>query len=154
MSESYIIDRLKGLQFFRGLSQEQLEIVGEHVVGHVFEPGEVIFEEGDPGDSVYFIIDGELDVTMQSDWEEEVKLATLGPGQSCGEISIIDDLPRSASVIAVTQSSVLSLNKKGFEQVLEEHPVIGVVLLKGLACFLCEHVRQSNESLSDFLEPT
>ncbi len=154
MSDNQIIERLKGLQFFRGLDEEQLEIVGQHVDGHIFETGEVVFEEGDPGDSVYFIIDGELDVTMQSDWEEEVKLASLGPGHSCGEISIIDDLPRSASVTAVTQSSVLSLNKKGFEQVVDEHPVIGVILLKGLARFLCEHVRESNESLSDFLEPT
>ena len=154
MVDSQIIERLKGLHFFKDLNEEQLEIVGAHVEGHDFEPGEVVFEEGDPGDSVYFIIDGELDVTMQSDWEEEVKLASLGPGHSCGEISIIDDLPRSASVTAVTQSSVLSLNKKGFEQVLEENPVTGVILLKGLARFLCQHVRDSNESLSDFLEPT
>ncbi len=154
MSDNQINERLKGLQFFRGLNDEQLEIVAEHVEGHVFDPGDVVFEEGDSGDSVYFIIDGELDVTMQSDWEEEVKLASLGSGHSCGEISIIDELPRSASVTAVTQSSVLSLNKKGFEQIIEEHPIIGVILLKGLACFLCEHVRESNESLSDFLEPT
>ena len=93
MSDNQIIERLKNLHFFKGLSEEQLEIVGAHVEGHVFDPGEVVFEEGDPGDSVYFIIDGELDVTMQSDWEEEVKLASLGPGHSCGEISIIDDLP-------------------------------------------------------------
>ena len=102
MSDNQINERLKGLQFFRGLNDEQLEIVAEHVEGHVFDPGEVVFEEGDSGDSVYFIIDGELDVTMQSDWEEEVKLASLGSGHSCGEISIIDELPRSASVTAVT----------------------------------------------------
>ena len=153
MADDAIINSLKALSFFSGLSEEQLGIVSTHIKIHELEAEKTLFEEGDRGDSVYFIIDGTLEVLMESDWGEKVKLADLTRGGSVGEMSVIDDLPRSASIASVTAATVLSLDKEHFDQIIEDHPSIGVIMLKGLARFLSKHVRESNESLSDFLEP-
>ena len=154
MADNDTINKLRGLSFFSGLDDEQLEAVSQYVEHLYLEPDAVVFNEGDSGDSVYFIEIGSLEVSMDSDWGESINLATLSDGSSFGEMSVIDDLPRSATVKATTESSVLSLKKADFEKILDEHPKIGVILLKGLARFLCTHLRESNESLSDFLEPT
>lgn len=152
MADQQIVDSLKGLTFFAGLSDDQLGIVADHTALMDLDPGAVVFNEGDPGDSVYFVIDGEVDVIMESSWGDRVQLATLTKGTSFGEMSIIDELPRSASIVSSADSKVLALSKDGFDEILSEHPEVGVVLLRGLAKYLSEHVRESNESLSDFLE--
>ena len=153
MAEEKLTDRLTSMPFFDGLSEEQMDVVSNHLEMFVFEPDEVIFQEGDVGDTVYFIADGNLDVLMQAGFGENVRLATLSTGSSFGGMSIIDDLPRSASVKAITQSTVMGLKKESFERLLEDEPRIGVIMLKGLARFMSEHLRETSESLSDFLEP-
>ncbi len=154
MPNEDISNRLKGLHFFKGMSSDELGILSEHVEMEELEPESVVFKEGDAGDSLYFISEGSLEVSMDSEWGENIKLATLEEGSSFGEMSVIDELPRSATITANTNATVISLRKGDFDRILDSHPKIGVQILKGLAQFLCTHLRKSNESLSDFLEPT
>jgi CRP-like cAMP-binding protein len=144
-------NQLPRLPFFGALTDEQMEVVSGHLEVLDLEPKQTVFEEGDPGDCVYFIIQGSLEVNMEAGWGENVALATLSNGALFGEMSIIDDLPRSASIVALTKSTVLSLKKADFERILEEYPSIGVVILKGLAAILSQRLRDTSESLFDFL---
>ena len=96
-----------------------------------FQPREVIFSEGDKGDFVCFVTRGALDVVKKNEKGKDVVIATLGKGRSIGEMSIIDDFPRSATVRAKSQTTLLILTRKKFEEMLEQHPQIGVKLLNG-----------------------
>ncbi len=153
MSDKKILAELKSFPYTSGLDSDQLQLFSGFVELLEYEPDTAVFEEGDDGDSVYFILNGELDVSMDSDWGEDIKIATLTDGSVFGEMSLIDELPRSASITARTKTLVLKLNKINFELILEKHPAIGVTLLKGLAQIVCQRVRESNSSLSEFLEP-
>ena len=153
MTEEKILAELKGSPYASELKAEQLDIFIAYVELLELKPDTTVFKEVDSGDAVYFILKGELEVTMDSDWGEDVKIATLTDGSVFGEMSLIDELPRSASVTARSKSSVLRLKKIYFEEILEKHPAIGVILLKGLSKIVCQRVRESNSTLSEFLDP-
>ena len=153
MGNEKIIKGLSSLPFFSGLNKDQLASVSDHIESLDLEPESKIFSEGDIGDSVFFIIEGTLEVIKDSDWGETVKLTTLTNGGSFGEMSVIDNYPRSATVVAQTKAWILKLKKEDFNTIIDNHQDIGLIMLKELSRFLCRHVRQANESLSDFLEP-
>ncbi len=153
MGNEKIIKGLSGLPFFSGLNNDQLSAISDHIESLDLQPETKVFSEGDVGDSVYFIVEGTLEVIKDSDWGETVKLTTLKEGNSFGEMSVIDDHPRSATVVSQTKAWVLKLRKDNFNIIVDKHQDIGLIMLKKIARFLCRHVRQANESLSDFLEP-
>ena len=152
MANENISEILNKVPFFSGLTNDQLNLVQNHLKLHDFEPGTIVFEEGDEGDCVYFIVDGILEVLIDSGFDEKLKVAILEAGKSFGEMSIIDELPRSATVQSLTQAIVLSLSKVDFDNLVKSNSEIGVSLLRALARFLCQHLRETNENLSDFLE--
>ena len=146
MADETLINRLTTLPFFSGLSTEQLATVSDHVNWLNLEPNTTVFNEGDIGDAVYFILDGSIEVVIYSEKGKPVQLATLTDGHSFGEMSLIDNLPRSATIVTNSKSSVLQLKKDDFDEIMESNPKIGVILLMELADFLCRHVRDANES--------
>ena len=107
------------------MSSDQPGIVFEHVEMEKFEPESVVFKEEDVDDSPYFITDGSLEVSMDSEWGEHIKLATISEGSSFGVMSVIDVLAISATVAATSDARVNSLRKEDSEQILESHPKIG-----------------------------
>jgi CRP/FNR family transcriptional regulator, cyclic AMP receptor protein len=98
-----------------------------------FRAGQVLFRTGDPGNGCYRVEDGLLKVTMVSRSGAERILAFLGRGAIVGELSIIDGLPRSASVVAVRDASVSFLSNAAFEAFAEEHPELNKSLVRLLA---------------------
>ncbi len=146
MAEDKIIDRLGALPFFSGLSTVQLGTVSEHINWLNLEPNTTVFKESDKGDAIYFILEGSFEVVIESGNGKSIQLATLTEGHSFGEMSLIDNLPRSATIMANTKSDVLQLKKNDFDELLKKHPPIGVILLMELTDFLCQHVREANES--------
>ena len=95
--------------------------------------GEVLFRAGDTDDDCYRVEDGLLKVTMVSRSGAERILAFLGPGAIVGELSILDGLPRSASVVAVRDTTMRCLSRVAFEEFAEKHPELYKSLIKLLA---------------------
>jgi len=95
--------------------------------------GEVLFRAGDTDDDCYRVEDGLLKVTMVSHSGAERILAFLGPGAIVGELSILDGLPRSASVVAVRDTTMRCLSRVAFEEFAEKHPELYKSLIKLLA---------------------
>ena len=107
---------------------------------HFFSPGDVLVEEGTPGTSMYVLMDGEAAVVTQ-----DTELATLHAGEHFGELSLTDNMPRSASVIATTFGSAVSLSAEALAEFCRQEPGLGTVLLWKLLRVLGARLRQTNQ---------
>ena len=106
--------------------------------------GRVLFRAGDCGNGCYRVEDGLLKVTMVSSSGAERILAFLGPGAIVGELSIIDGLPRSASVVPVRDAAVSFLSNAAFEAFADEHPE----LYKPLVRLLAKRLRETDTTVA------
>jgi CRP/FNR family transcriptional regulator, cyclic AMP receptor protein len=101
---------------------------------------EVLFLAGDSGDGCYRVEEGLLKVTMMSRGGDERILAFLGTGAIVGELSILDGLPRSASVVAVRDSKLSFLSRAAFEEFAQKHPEI----YKSLVTMIATRLRETD----------
>jgi CRP-like cAMP-binding protein len=116
-----------------------------------FEKDEVIFSEDTQGDGMYIIETGRVRVfktILSADGKKEIELCTLGPKAMFGEMSIIDDNPRSATVQAVSPTVCTVITRKIFEEQLEHIPVWMVNMIK----ILVMRLRETNDKLRTIIE--
>ncbi|RJP90138.1 MAG: cyclic nucleotide-binding domain-containing protein [Desulfobacteraceae bacterium] len=137
---------------FDRMNAEELKVVARHMSIIELAPGDTLFHESDQGNFVCFIVRGELDVikTAETDGHPAV-LARLTVGQSIGEMSIVDDAPRSATAQACTQTLLYTLSKSAFDHILERHAKIGAKMLKGIARLLSTNLRETSRRLADYI---
>jgi CRP/FNR family cyclic AMP-dependent transcriptional regulator len=149
------VDFLIAFPFFETLTSEDILIIAEHINFLEIDEGAYVFREGDGGDCVYFVIEGELEVIKESavDGKEGVVISTLSKGQSIGEMSVIEKTPRSATVRARTPTTVLTLSADGFDIILEKHPKIGIKILKGISRLLSMNLRKTSSRLAECMLP-
>lgn len=153
-----ITEFLVSFPFFESLTSDELTVVADHLNFMNVAPGTILFKEGDAGDCVYFVVDGELDVIKETVSGrkvgiDRVVISTLCKGRSIGEMSVIDKTPRSATVKAVNKSTLVALTVEGFELLMEEYPKIGVKILKGIARLLSTNMRKTSSRLADYMLP-
>jgi CRP-like cAMP-binding protein len=115
-----------------------------------FVAGQSIFSEGDPGDALYTIVRGSVRIVVVSATGREATLATLGRGDSLGELALLDGLPRSASAVATEATTTLLVARVDFRRWLLERPQAGVAMLETLG----QRLRRTNDAVTDlsFLE--
>lgn len=101
--------RLREIGLFGGLSDEVLKELSGTLELVELEPGAVVFREGDSGRELFVLLDGEMEVLKHSKRKLEARVAVLGPGDWFGEMSILDVMPRSATVRAVAPSRLLRI---------------------------------------------
>jgi CRP/FNR family transcriptional regulator len=105
--------------------------------------GEVLFTAGDPGDGCYRLEHGLLKVLVVSPGGEQRIIAILGPGAVVGELAMIDRLPRSASVVALRDSTLRFVSREAFNQAVQAHPET----YEALVAILASRLRQADEAL-------
>ncbi len=118
---------LSKAQMLRSLPMEEVMDLVSHVVRTVVVKDEVIFEEGDPGDALYFILEGQVGVSRTGasgtgKTGSISSLATLGDGDVFGEIALFSQHPRTATARAVTDAELLRLPKASFDEILANSP--------------------------------
>jgi CRP/FNR family cyclic AMP-dependent transcriptional regulator len=143
------IECIEKLPIFDDLRGTELNLIASYMELVTCEKDDVIFREGDPGDAVFFIIEGILDVVKDKAKDKNVIIAEFSKGRSVGEMSLIDDFPRSATVKVRTDGQLVKLTKQGFESILKEHPGTGIKILKGLARLLSLNLRRTSGHLAD-----
>jgi CRP-like cAMP-binding protein len=111
---------LKTLSLFRNVDEEILETLAGKFGGETFAPGETIIKEGDPGDKFYIIMSGKAEASQAGKHGKDIRLRIMNEGSYFGEIALLMDSPRVASVEAVTPTSVLGLNRKDFDRLLKD----------------------------------
>jgi CRP/FNR family transcriptional regulator, cyclic AMP receptor protein len=116
-----------------GLPERLLSELFEGAVAHKLRDGEVLFRAGDVGDGCYRIHRGLVKVVVTSQQGEERIVSLLGPDAIVGELSMIDGGPRSASVVAIADCSLLFLSRAKFQTCVDSHPELTSYLVRTLA---------------------
>lgn len=147
-------DLILTLPLFDAFKSDELDTLARHMHFAEIMRGEHLFVEGDKGDFMCFVVRGLLDVLKKSTGGEHRVIARLGKGNTIGEMSVIDKSPRSATVVARQPSVVIILTKEGFDALTEDHPAVGVTLLKKIMHLLSLNMRLTTSKLADQLPQT
>ena len=110
---------IEEVPLFKDAPEEFILEVAQHLVEHIIPAGDCIFKTGDPGDKMYFISRGEVQVFNDT---LKTPLATLKAGEYFGEVSLFNDIPRTATVRASTYCDLYSLNKDVFSKIFDRYP--------------------------------
>lgn len=127
------VSRLKKAFMFQGLPEEVLSVLAQKVSRRTLAQGEALFHLGDTGDALYIIDEGWVKITRQDEKGNELVLNRCGPGEAIGEMSLLDQEPRSAGVVALSGAEVLELNRDSFFQLLEQRPDVSMVLIRSMS---------------------
>jgi CRP-like cAMP-binding protein len=149
MSER-LSEHLSLIPIFSGLQPEELEVLEDYMFFSKAEPGDFVFREGEKGDRVCFIVSGTLDV-IKHNQAQPVVITRLSRGSSIGEMVLLDNLTRSASVRATTPATLIVLTREKFDSILAAHPGIGIKILKGIALLLSMNLRKTSDRLAEFM---
>jgi CRP-like cAMP-binding protein len=128
-----VTDTLRAVSLFAHLTDDELGRVAAAVRERSYPKQSIILFEDDPGDALYVVIAGQVKVVLIGEDGREVILSVLGEGDFFGEMSLIDDQPRSAHVIAMDDARLLVLRREDFQRTLEEAPRIALGLLRALS---------------------
>lgn len=132
---------------FAALDSEGARVLRETLVEKHVLKGQTLFEEGEPGDRLYVILDGKVKLGHSSPDGRESLLAVLGPGEMFGELSLFDPGKRAATATALTDASVLELSNEQLMPWLAGRPEVAAALLQALA----RRLRRTNEAMADLV---
>jgi CRP-like cAMP-binding protein len=136
MARNTKTDQLQGVQMFSACTEKELAQIARACDELAVEPGAVIVEEGTVGEDFYLIGTGEA-VVLRAGRE----VATVGPGQYFGELALLDQAPRNATVTARTSMTLIRLRRREFSAVLDSWPGVAHKLLEQMA----KRLRQADE---------
>jgi CRP/FNR family cyclic AMP-dependent transcriptional regulator len=133
---------LRSVPLFASFSEEPLRLLATVVTRRSVARGTMIMAAGDPTDSLYIVLSGRLKVMMSDADGKEVILTIIGPGEFFGEMGLIDDAPRSASVVAIEPCELLAITRRDFKKCLAENFEMSMAVMRGLVRRLREADRK------------
>ncbi len=137
------------MRYFRYLDKDAIEILKPHLTCRQIPAGEILWSEDDPGDSVVFVASGRVEEKKNTEFEgKQVVVGVYGPGTVLGEFGILEDHPRAFTVLALEDTDLLVLGREEFDRLLEEHPGVGVGLLKGILLATTIRLEKSYDRLA------
>jgi CRP-like cAMP-binding protein len=148
-----VVDALGGIDLFRGLHPRGLERIASVCSEETFRLGEVVFREGDVGDKLYLILDGKVRISREVAGMGEEALAVLGPGAAFGEMSLVDDFPRSADARVHERCRLLVLTKDALEDLLFLDKDLAYEILWKFVKLMSSRLRETNDKMT-FLSVT
>jgi CRP-like cAMP-binding protein len=133
MDDTFAVEALARCPLFAHADERILQSLANRLRRRRFRRNEVIFHQGDPGDSLHVVASGALKIVLPSAEGEEAIIATLRPGDFFGELALLDGAPRSATATALEPSETLVLPRQVFADLLDTLPGLRDALLSGLA---------------------
>lgn len=124
------MDVISVIPLFVPLQEIEREQLAETATMHAFKAGEMIIREGDPGRSIYVILDGRVKVSRKDHDGNESELATLGVGQFFGVTSLLSGKPRSSSVAALESTVLVELSSASMARVIKQNQAVKNVLVQ------------------------
>jgi CRP/FNR family cyclic AMP-dependent transcriptional regulator len=141
------------LPIFSHLSLAEIAIVTATVQILELDAGQILFNEWEKAEYVCFVESGALDVMKKSGPETYSPIARLKRGRSIGEMSIIENCPRSVTVQVQQNARLVLFSRQAFEEILQSNPQVAVNILKGLAHLLSQNLKKTSSRLDDYLLP-
>lgn len=138
------LDSLRTIPLFAGVGDDDLESIAALLIERKIPKGHTIVEEGLSGDYMYILSEGEVKVTKLSGDGREKILELLGPGAFFGEMSLLDNAVRSASVKTLSETRILALSRSDFLKELRHNPDLAMAVIQELT----HRVRQMDEQAS------
>jgi len=144
MRSAEVVELLARVPVFSTLVPADLQRIAELAVPREFEPGQVVFREGDSSDTCYIVRSGRARAVREHSDGRTITLATFGPGDIFGELAMFEDERRSATVEAVEPTTAVAVLGPDMRRLMGEHPGIATRLVIALG----RRLRESNERLS------
>jgi CRP-like cAMP-binding protein len=144
MRSAEVVELLAHVPVLSTLERPDLERIADLAVPRQFEPGQVVFREGDESDTCYIVRSGRARAVREHTGGRTITLATFGPGEFFGELALFEDERRSATVEAIEQTSVVAVLGPDMRRLMLEHPGISARLVIALG----RRLRETNERLS------
>ena len=136
------------LQFnylFRGLSKSAISSIAALATRRQFSKGTVVFSQGDEPDALYGIVAGKIRISASSQSGQEVFLSYMEPGDTFGEIAVMDGLPRTATATVVEDAALIMIQRSEFLRLLRNEPVLSLQLIE----LLCKRLRWTSELIEE-----
>jgi CRP-like cAMP-binding protein/anti-anti-sigma regulatory factor len=136
------------LDVFANMNDEELAVVRASLARRVYREGEVVFREGDTSDELYTIAKGSASVRLRlAGSDRETRLITFSPGTVFGEVALLDQEARSATVEADEELVCYVLTRANFEKLTGEHPAVAIKLLTNLGREISGRLRRANRTI-------
>ena len=146
-----VTELLKQVMIFRDLDDDELAQVADVCKEEKFVSGEYIFHEGEHGNRLYLIVDGEVRISRDVPGSGEEALAVLKPGALFGEMAVFDRSERSTHAISNGGTTVLTISRADFEMLLDLDRELAYKVLWSCVRLLSSRLRNTNDSLRSFL---
>ena len=140
-------ENLRDAPLFKALDDETARNLRKSMVSQKLVKGQILFQEGQPGDRLYLVVNGKVKLSHSSGDGRESVFMVLGPGEMFGELSLFDPGPRTSTAIAVTDAQVLGLSHNDIRPFLIEYPEVALSLLQAVA----HRLRRTSEAMSDLV---
>ncbi len=147
MSLQEDVERLRSIPLFAKIEPSKLKLLAFTAQRLTFNPGESLFQQGDVGDAAYIIIGGNADVVVATP-TGPLTVAQVGTNDFVGEIAILCDVPRTATVTATNTLSTMRISKELFFELVSQFPEISVEIMRELAHRLDVTTRQLQNEVS------
>ncbi len=148
MSPQEKLKLLKSVRLFKKIPETELQALGEFLKAQSFEDGAEVFAEGSQGESLYFVTKGQVRISKKMAKGQTKDLAVLPTGACFGEMALIDDIPRSAAVNAVGETTLLELARSGMNEWLRAHPQLAVDFFSELIKVQSQRLRRTSNELT------
>ena len=141
---------INSVPIFESLDSGETETLSKYLSPKELQTGGIVCKEGQHASFLCFVTIGELEIIKKIDGKEVV-IATIKEGGTLVEMALIDGMTRSATVRALSETIVLILRRNDFDELLEEHPKIGIKILKGIARGMSFNLRQTSAQISAYM---
>jgi CRP-like cAMP-binding protein len=152
MATSPLFQQVLQTPLFRGLSELEAAVLFGIADQQPYRQGTTLFAEGDAGDALFVLLDGSVEVLKRDSAGLQQTLARLGKGSVVGEMSLISQVPRTATVLAVTDVRMLRIPTDRFVRLLNEDNVSALKVVHNLAQVLSRRLAAMNDRLGDVLD--
>jgi sigma-B regulation protein RsbU (phosphoserine phosphatase) len=127
---------------FADLDAATIALIVASFTEEVWPAGHLLFEEHAPGDTLYLIMDGEVQISRTFQNGERRVIRQMGPGEFFGEMALLEDKPRSARVSTLTPTTFLAVTRQRFNTLIEQHPAVAINFLKAISAQLRQQYRE------------
>jgi CRP/FNR family cyclic AMP-dependent transcriptional regulator len=138
--------------FFAELDQNDVRALAGFMQVYRAQSGEVIIREGEPGDYMILLIQGQVDILKKGRRRSEQHMTTVLPGMTLGEMSMFDGEPRFATCVAKETTTFVMLTRDDMARIIHENPRLGAKILTKLVSLLSQRLRQTSHQLLEYME--